>query len=95
MSAPTLVVRLDANDVGYWGRDCNKAASQACNLPVLAAQWSHPKDKWDGRSWPRPNLTDAERDTVRDATALTTYGHALPAELVAALLAIIARTTGQ
>lgn len=36
-------------------------------------------------------LSPAERDIVRDATVLFSYGHSLPAELTAALLDIIDR----
>lgn len=90
--SPTLVVRLGADD-SYLGADCTEVAKRACKLPVLAAKWSHPQDQWDGISWPRPTLSPAGRDIIRDATILFSYGHSLPAELTAALLDIIARTT--
>lgn len=91
MSAnPTLVVRLAGDDC-YVGDNCTEVAKRACKLPVLAAQWSHPQDHWDGTSWPRHTLSPADRDIVRDATVLFSYGHSLPAELTAALLDIIGR----
>ena len=93
-ASPTLVVRLNTDDAKTWGYDCETVAKTYCSLPVLAAKWSHDSDKWDGKSWPRPDLTDAERDAVKDAKALRATGGAPSGSLVNALLAIIARTSG-